>query len=138
MVWTKENQRTYMKQYRIKHKEKLKQGKKLWARKWRATFKGRETSKLAARTYYYKHKDKFNKWAKLYKKRHPDKVKIRAYDRRYNRGTHCVSCDSTKNLHFHHIKYEKGNGFTVCKRCHHDIHRQIRNETNRTSNIPVI
>jgi hypothetical protein len=96
--------------------------------------------------------ERANKWNKLHrvecrkaflawKKRNPkkyielnkkhnalNKIKLplqrKAWRKGYTqRDTVCRNCSNTKNLEFHHTDYKLEKGFTLCKKCHSDLHK---------------
>ncbi len=63
------------------------------------------------------------KWRKLY----PEKIKAEVRARHLKlRSSNCLRCGTTESLHFHHINYEKDEGFTLCASCHSKEHHKLR------------
>ena len=128
-------EKEYMKEYNIKNRDKHNQCKKEW---WQ---KNRERMLQMKKKYYHKNKEHILNKSREWHKNNPDKVrevqikyngkypeKVKAW--RYalwhkQRDDKCRDCGTIENLQFHHTNYEKNEGFTVCCKCHFEIHTNL-------------
>ena len=68
-------------------------------------------------------KGKVMEMQRKYREREPEKYQARNYSENHKQiGKFCEKCNSTKNLHFHHINYKGKKGVTLCHNCHWNIH----------------
>jgi len=99
----------------------------------------RKKNPNSSRDFCREHREEYRDWLKVWRLRNPEKVKesarkdrekhkekvksrIRA-NNRHLRENKCVECGEIENLEFHHTNYELDEGFTVCTKCHGELHR---------------
>ncbi len=80
------------------------------------SFKDKDKRKEYKKIWIKKNREKYNAMHRISYKTRIKKEKIR--------DDECNLCGSPKNLIFHHTNYEKDLGFTVCPRCHSQIHKK--------------
>ena len=147
----KEYMKEYWKRWYEKNKEKKRKQVLEWSLKNQDKVK--LIKQRADKIYKEKHKDRLNEYQKRYRLNNSEKLKayykkwilqnkdkiqiiserrykkdiIKVFARHYDKNKKekkCKFCDSNKNLEFHHINYEKREGFTLCKNCHRKEHKE--------------
>jgi hypothetical protein len=133
----KEGKKAYMKEYRIKNKERIKEQTKKYLEQ------NIEKIKKRRKQYYEKNSGHFveyrkkpevherkKKWKrdnsesvrkeqKKYAKKYPEKIKAHNIARQIPLGATCHICESKRNLQKHHWRYDKPLIVaTLCSQCH--------------------
>ena len=75
----------------------------------------------------YKKTDKYKVVRKKHRlKERQDKIKYNSRARgNRKREKVCKFCNTKKELEFHHIDYKNDVGFTLCQKCHKELHKKL-------------
>lgn len=114
-------------------------------REYRNHWKKRNPEKIKEyRKHWKKRNPEYNNfWIQKRRIDHPEKYKTQKRKQRLNemkekekydarrfgylqRESKCKSCGGNENLEFHHTNYILKEGFTLCLKCHRQLHNQIR------------
>ena len=127
--------REEMNQYQQEYKQLNKEEIKAYKKQYRQL--NREKIKAYKKQYRQLNREKINENKKQYCHRNPEKQKARymlnyaVQSGKIHKPVFCSSCDSDKHLEAHHTDYSKPLEVTwLCRSCHVDLHRGLREELN--------